>query len=283
MTISTTAYPLTGLSIADTSAPIETHEQLGGTGVVYNKALAIPGHLGAPWSSVEYVMLPPATAGVEHAVGLHEQSTDEIYYVCEGEGVLTTNGCPRLVAAGLLALAPKGTRHTIRNTSSTQPLSFLVVEVQTRCAAGTYEPAFIELATQVHASDAPFPVRVGPRSVQPLVATVDLHDSLGAAWGTLSLITLPPGGRGEAYQEEMYDQNIFVVQGCATIYVTEAIRIDSPAEHHLNVVVPRGVPRRIVNRGSGDNHSLTVLCLNVRRAGAEMTHTAAMARTAVRE
>jgi mannose-6-phosphate isomerase-like protein (cupin superfamily) len=283
MTISMTAYPLTGLSIADTSAPIETHHQLGGTGVVFNKALAIPGHLGAPWSSIEYVSLPPVANGTVNAVGLHEQSTDEIYYVCEGEGVLTTNGSPRHVSAGLLAMAPKGTRHTIRNISSTQPLSFLVVEVQTHSAPGSHEPAFVKLAEQVHASDACFPVRVGQRYVQPLVATVDMREYLGAAWGTLSLVTLPPGGRGEEYQVEGYDQNMFIVQGYATIYIGQAIRIDSPEDHHLNVMVPHGVPRRIVNRGGGENHSLTVFCLNVRRDGAETAPASAMTRTAVRD
>jgi quercetin dioxygenase-like cupin family protein len=211
-------------------------------------------------------------------VGLHEQSTDEIYYVCEGQGVLTTNGSPRRVAPGLLAIAPKGTRHTIRNTSSTQPLSFLVVEVQTPCAAGTHEPAFLELDTQARACDALFPVRVGKERVQPLVATVDLHDYFGAAWGALSLVTLPPGGYGEEYQVEDHDQNIFVVEGQATIYVAREIRIDSPEDDHLNVLVPRGVPRMIVNRASGENYPLTVLCLNVRREGAETAQTSAMTR-----
>jgi len=233
--------------------------------IILGNALAIPGHLGAPWSSIEYVSLPPATSGPGNAVGLHEQSADEIYYVCEGQGVLTTNGSPRQVAPGLLAIAPKGTRHTIRNTSSTQPLPFLVVEVQTPCAAGAHEPAFMELATQARACDAFFPVRVSKERVQPLVATVDLHDYFGTAWGTLSLVTLPPGGCGEEYQVEDYDQNIFVAQGQATIYVAREIRIDSPEEDHLNVLVPRGVPRMIVNPASGENygflHSAIRICL----------------------
>jgi hypothetical protein len=85
---------------------------------------------------------------------------------------------PHQVSPGLLAIAPKGTRHTIRNTSSTQPLSFLVVEVQTPCAAGTHEPAFIELATQARACDALFPVRVGKERVQPLVARLTCTTTL---------------------------------------------------------------------------------------------------------
>ena len=44
---------LSGLSVADTSGPIQTFDQLNGTGTVLNKALAIPVHLGRPWNSIE--------------------------------------------------------------------------------------------------------------------------------------------------------------------------------------------------------------------------------------
>jgi hypothetical protein len=85
-------HQLTGLSVADTDSPVQTYEQLGGTGTVFNKALAIPMHLGYPWQSLEYVVISPVAGGQESSVGEHLQHTDEIYYIQRGMGVLTTNG-----------------------------------------------------------------------------------------------------------------------------------------------------------------------------------------------
>jgi hypothetical protein len=75
---------LTGLSVTDTDSPIQTYDQLGGSGTVYNKALAIPGHLGYPWHSLEYVVISPATEEQESSVGEHIQQSDEIYYIHRG-------------------------------------------------------------------------------------------------------------------------------------------------------------------------------------------------------
>src|SRR5579883_16174 len=76
-------YVLAGLSIASTAEAVETHDQLGGSGCVRNKALAIPGHLngqeGGPWASVEYVSIDPIREGEISSVGQHTQTTDEIY------------------------------------------------------------------------------------------------------------------------------------------------------------------------------------------------------------
>src|SRR5947209_9759746 len=120
---------LTGLSIADTASPVQTYEQLGGTGTVFNKALAIPMHLGSPWHSLEYVVISSVSEGQESSVGEHLQHTDEIYYIHRGIGVLTTNGISCDVAPGFLAIAPRGTLHGIRNTSSREELALLVVEL----------------------------------------------------------------------------------------------------------------------------------------------------------
>src|SRR5260370_684755 len=96
-------HQLTGLSVADTGSPVQTYDQLGGTGIVFNKALAIPMHLGYPWHSLEYVVISPITDGQESSVGEHLQRTDEIYYIHRGTGVLTTNGISCDVAPGFLA------------------------------------------------------------------------------------------------------------------------------------------------------------------------------------
>ena len=91
-TVTMVDHHLTGLSVADTGSPVQTYDQLGGTGIVFNKALAIPLHLGSPWHSLEYVVISPVMDGQESSVGEHLQHTDEIYYIQRGTGVLTTNG-----------------------------------------------------------------------------------------------------------------------------------------------------------------------------------------------
>src|SRR3954471_685746 len=99
-------YNLTGLSICSTAGRIETYDQLGGQGRVWNKALAIPAHLGSPWASIEYVSVDPVVGGETSSVGKHTQLTDEIYYILSGTGILMTNGQEDIVSAGWLSFAP---------------------------------------------------------------------------------------------------------------------------------------------------------------------------------
>lgn len=262
-------YSLNGLSIADTRNPVETHAQSGGTGIVYNKALAIPIHIGKPWNSIEFVSIPPGKNGV----GKHTQSTDEIYLIVEGTGELVTNGSASIVTPGLLVIAPKGTTHEISNSSDEKPLSFLVVELLVPDGAVASPPDFRDLYEGLWESEGFYPVYIGKRRVQPLVKTVDLSLYFTSNWGMLSLVCLPPGASVEEYVEREYDQLIFTVLGFPTFYITESqesdekIRVDGDGTYHQSVVIPRGVPRKITNRASG-NHPLVIACLNVRRTEA---------------
>ena len=260
-------FNLTGLSIADTRAPIETHAQLGGPGVVYNKALAIPVHIGPPWNSIEFVAIPPGKNGV----GRHRQETDEIYLILRGKGTLVTNDLPRTLTPGMLAIAPRGTTHAICNDGAEEPLTFLVVELLVPADAPAHSPAFLNLLASLQESASDFyPVRVGQQRVPPLVARVNLSAYFAAPWGTLSLVSLSAGARVEEYIEAECDQLLFVVQGFASLRIRtgqepdEEIRIDADNTYHQSVVVPRGVPRSFANRASG-NYPLTVACLNVLR------------------
>ena len=255
---------LTGLSVADTGSPIHTYDQLGGTDIVFNKALAIPVHLGHPWNSIEYVLIPPVTDGQEPSVGEHLQSTDEIYYIHRGTGILTTNGTPTPVAPGFLAIAPRGTRHSIRNASSHEELAFLVVELVPPYDGIVYQPAEVpSLPSLLEDSDAFHPASLGTRDMRLRVATVDLSRSFSAPWGRLALVEIPPGGRVQGYCEKAHDENLFVLAGNATITVAEE-RFYS-WEQGLNVLIPRGVPRAIVNRSSVE--PLVLLSLLVYREG----------------
>ena len=242
-------HRLTGLSVADTDSPVQTYEQLGGTGTVFNKALAIPMHLGPPWHSIEYVVISPVTDGQESSVGEHLQHTDEIYYIQRGTGVLVTNGISCEVAAGFLAIAPRGTRHGIRNTSSREELALLVVELVPPHDASVSQPREFPSLPALLVDSASFhPASLGTREAQLRVATVDLSYYCSAPWGRLALVEMPPGSRVQPYCEEAHDENLFVVSGNATITVAEERFYTW--EHGLNVLVPRGIPRAIANRSS---------------------------------
>lgn len=259
--MTTAAYRLTGLSVARTDGPIMTFDQLGGGGTVVNNALAIPAHLGGAWNSLEYVLVSPITAGEVSAVGEHVQGTDEIYFIHRGTGVLTTNGVTSPVGPGFLVIAPRGTRHTIKNTSSNEPLGFLVIELKTPAGGSAYPPSSIEsLPSLLQESDAFHPARIEGQSVRLRVASVDLSSYFSAPWGRLSLVEVPAGGSIDEYVETLCDEDLFVVRGLATIQVANE-RFDSD-EHGLNVVIPHGVPRGIVNRSTAD--TLTILSVLVR-------------------
>jgi mannose-6-phosphate isomerase-like protein (cupin superfamily) len=92
------------------------------------------------------------------------------------------------------------------------------------------------------------------------VASVDLSRYFSAPWGRLALVEIPVGGSIDDYVETLYDEDLFVVSGHATIQVANE-RFDSD-EHGLNVVIPRGVPRGIANRSAAD--TLTILSVLVR-------------------
>jgi mannose-6-phosphate isomerase-like protein (cupin superfamily) len=256
---------LTGLSVADLRGPITTFDQLGGGGTVLNKALAIPVHLGGAWNSIEYVLVPPVTGGVSSSVGAHIQGTDEIYFIHRGSGVLVTNDAPGPVAAGALVVAPKGTRHSIRNESAVEPLGFLVIELKVPPGAPAQPPLTIpSLAALLAETPGGFhPALSGQRRVPLRVAEVWLRDYFAAPWGGLSLVEIPAGCRVEAYREELCDENLFVVSGNATIVV--AGERFTTEEHGLNVLIPRGVSRSIRNESSVS--PLTILSVRVRSEG----------------
>jgi mannose-6-phosphate isomerase-like protein (cupin superfamily) len=257
---------LTGLSVADTGSPIQTYDQLGGRGSVFNKALAIPMHFGDPWSSIEYVVILPVTDGQESSVGEHLQHTDEIYYIHRGTGVLTTNGTSCDVGPGFLAMAPRGTRHGIRNTSSQEELAFLVVELVPPNDGVVSQPTGISSLPALLEDTAAFhPASIGTREVRLRVATVNLSRHFSAPWGRLALVEIPPGGRVHPYAEETHDENLFVLAGNAALTVAEE-RFYS-WEQGLNALIPRGLPRAIANRSSVE--PLVLLSVLVCREGRE--------------
>src|SRR5712692_3813812 len=217
MQASEAAYLLTGLSIADTGNPITTYHQIGGKRTVYNTVLAVPSHLNAsspvsgdaPWNSLEHVVIPPlasAVSGEAASVGEHMQHTDEIYYIHQGRGRLVTNGHPRIVSAGSLVIAPRGTRHSIENSFTGELLAFLVIELHARPSEALYPPEIIDALPSVGAPD--FQARLGVQPTRLRVATLDLACYFSAPWGALSVIELPAGARIDEYTLATQDETL---------------------------------------------------------------------------
>lgn len=245
---------LCGLSIANTHNAIETHQQLGGQGIVYNKSLAIPAHQGYPWSSIEFVSIPP---GGHNSVGRHIQTTDEIYLIVSGQGEMITNGEKRLVLRGTLALAPMGTIHEIANRSATEWLSFLVVELQPSVTREThYSPACFNLLEDLQPVHHHYPMCRGKQTVFPSGTTLDLSSHFSSPWGSISLLNIPPGATTETYAELARDQLLFSLQGLLRVEIwsgfREPLRVISDGESHLSVLIPQGILRRFANQASGD-------------------------------
>lgn len=255
-------YPLTGLSICSSASPIETYDQLGGHGRVWNKALAIPAHLnqwGGPWASIEYVSIDPVVNGEISSVGTHRQQTDEIYYILSGTGTLTTNGQEDILSAGWLSFAPRGTTHSICNRSPQEALTFFVIELQAKVASAL--PACVHLAAQMKIGTSIAPIRVAGQEVYPRTATLNAGQSFGGAWGLLSLLELPPGARVGPWYEESADQ-LIVFNGFTSAFVTtcrptesgeksEDLPVHGTGEEYQCLLVPAGVPCRLENRASG--------------------------------
>lgn len=266
--MTTAAEQLTGLSLSDLSGPITTFDQLGGGGTVMNKALAIPVHLGGAWNSIEYVLVPPVTDGAGSSVGTHVQTTDEIYFVHRGTGVLTTNGESCAVAPGFLAVAPSGTRHSIRNESHQEPLGFLVIELKvpggTASHAPTEVPSLPALLNDIPDGSHP---AIPTQASNPLrMAWVDLRSSFSAPWGGLALLEVPVGGRVDEYRDMEHDENIFVVSGAAALVVGGQRFVSE--DRGLNVLVPRGLRRTILNESA--TAPLTILSVLVRSEGSRV-------------
>lgn len=264
-----------GVAIADCGGRIRTLNQLGGSGWVFNKALTIPGHIGGSWRSLENVLIPPGAS-----VGLHQQQTDEIYFCIRGTAILTTNAVPEEISSGTLALAPQGTMHTIENRTN-EPFEMLVVELavpaqadalvmppsviaklnrsltssswyfssQSSVASDATQSSVMQADSYLLENPDPFDTSLVPwhvSSVPLRVVSIDLSPFFQAPWGDLSLVEVPAGGRIFSYRTQEKDENLFILSGHATIIVAE--ECFDTEEWGLNVLVPRGVARSIINR-----------------------------------
>jgi quercetin dioxygenase-like cupin family protein len=103
-------------------ARVAWQEFPGHFGGALSKLLVGPANSGTARIDFRISRYAPAAQVAEHAHQVQEQ----IYYVLEGEGVLTVDGEPRLMRAHDYVYLPPGVRHGFTNTGL-ESLVFFVV------------------------------------------------------------------------------------------------------------------------------------------------------------
>mgnify|MGYP003584436790 CR=1 FL=1 len=109
-------------AFVEAMARLPWHEYPGHFGGALSKALVAPENCGTSRVDFRISRYAPAAYVEEHVHAVQEQ----IYYVLEGEGVLTTDGERHLMRPHDYVYVPPGVRHGFSNTG-TAGLVFLVI------------------------------------------------------------------------------------------------------------------------------------------------------------
>jgi quercetin dioxygenase-like cupin family protein len=80
--------------------------------------------LAGTWHFIEYLVVPPGVTIGDHRHGENE----EIYFIIEGQAMMTINGQEREVKPGDFIINHPGWEHGLRNESD-QEVKLLVIEV----------------------------------------------------------------------------------------------------------------------------------------------------------
>jgi mannose-6-phosphate isomerase-like protein (cupin superfamily) len=230
-----------------------THELIGGEGTCHWKQLINGMHLTGPWNCVEYVVLPPGSSCGEHT----HRATEEIYYILSGSAVMHIDGERVQVEAGDVITETIGAAHTIANHTE-HDMEMYVIEVfpgDGRAEAPRRLPLGGELTRAAG-------FRGSPRELRH--RTVDLAPLFSGAWGSFSVLELPPGAALDTYSLEERDEVLFVNRGEARL------RIDGRAvdgARGLCAGIPPGTPRSVENRSA--NRPLELLSAEVHTASSE--------------
>ncbi len=109
-------------ALVEAMARLAWREYPGHFGGALSKELVGPGNVGSDRVDFRISRYAPAAFVEEHVHQVQEQ----VYYVLEGEGVLTTDGERHLMGPHDYVYVPPGVRHGFSNTG-TAGLVFLVV------------------------------------------------------------------------------------------------------------------------------------------------------------
>ena len=109
-------------AFVEKTARIPWQEFPGHFGGALSKALVGPGNAGSSRIDFRISRYAPNAYVAEHVHKVQEQ----IYYVLEGEGILTLNGAEHLMRPHDYVYVPPGVRHSFTNTGLSG-LVFLVV------------------------------------------------------------------------------------------------------------------------------------------------------------
>jgi mannose-6-phosphate isomerase-like protein (cupin superfamily) len=103
--------------------PTVAKQSKGGTGQILIGDLFTADELGDAWDFVQCVTLPPGSA-----IGQHQHRGDEeIYYIIEGQGTMTTDEGTYQVGPGTAALSKSGGHHGLANTTASD-MTILVAQ-----------------------------------------------------------------------------------------------------------------------------------------------------------
>jgi mannose-6-phosphate isomerase-like protein (cupin superfamily) len=225
-----------------------TRHLVGGEGACRWKMLMYGMHLGLPWNTVEYVVIPPGASCGEH---IHAH-TEEIYYILKGSATMHFNGDSLQVTAGDLITTPIGVRHGIANHTA-QDMVLFVVEVFPGSGTG-HEPTRISLPQRLRETvafrGADSPIRV---------VTINVAEWLTGAWRAFTLAEIPPSGTLGPYRCKGGVEVLFVVQGQADVAFGQESLSGTAG---LCVAVPVGMPRSISNTSA--EMPLALICTEVR-------------------
>ena len=225
-----------------------TRQLVGGEGACRWKMLMYGMHLGLPWNTVEYVVIPPGASCGEH---VHAR-TEEIYYILEGSATMHINGSRLEVTAGDLITTPIDVRHGIANNTA-QDMVLFVVEVFPGSRAG-HEPTRIALPKRLRETAA---FRGADSLIR--VVTIKVAELLTGAWREFTLAEIPPAGTFGPYRCDEGVEVFFVVHGQANVAFGEE-SVSGTAG--LCVAVPVGMSRSIRNTSS--EIPLVLICTEVR-------------------
>lgn len=103
--------------------PFAAKRSKGGSGEILVGDIYAAEELGPAWDFVQSVKLPAGSA-----IGVHAHTGDEeLYYIVDGEGVMTSDGKEYAVGPGTASLCKSGSSHGLVNTSEDE-LTLLVAQ-----------------------------------------------------------------------------------------------------------------------------------------------------------